>query len=89
MTTAAVPFSASNSKVAAANPLWPVRSTLVAPMLPEPIERMSVVPASFVSTRPNGNRAEQIADDEGDGQEGVRSHLQRSFGDFAAHQTCS
>jgi len=40
--------------VAAARPLRPVRSTLVAPILPEPIERRSCVPASLVSTRPNG-----------------------------------
>ena len=43
-----------NKGLAAASPLLPVRSTLVAPMLPEPIVRMSVVPASLVSTRPKG-----------------------------------
>ncbi len=40
--------------VAAASPLRPVRSTLVAPILPEPIERMSGVPASRVRIKPNG-----------------------------------
>ncbi len=38
-TTASVAFSASSSSVAAARSLRPVRSTLVAPMLPEPIVR--------------------------------------------------
>ena len=52
--TAAVPFSMSTMSVAAASPLRPVRSTLVAPMLPEPMERMSCVPASRVRIRPNG-----------------------------------
>ena len=37
ISTAAVPLSASPRSVAAARPLWPVRSTLVAPILPEPI----------------------------------------------------
>jgi len=32
----------------------PVRSTLVAPILPEPIRRMSPKPASRVTNRPNG-----------------------------------
>src|SRR5262245_62161400 len=44
----------SPSKVAAARPLRPVRKTLVAPILPEPIVRMSVVPASRVRISPNG-----------------------------------
>ena len=35
--------------VAAASPLRPVRSTLVAPMLPEPMERRSAVPATALS----------------------------------------
>ena len=37
ISTATVPLSASPSSVAAASPLRPVRSTLVAPILPEPI----------------------------------------------------
>src|SRR5215475_12001270 len=53
-TTAAVPLSTSQTSVAAASPLRPVRSTLVAPMLPEPIARMSCVPAKRVSNSPNG-----------------------------------
>ncbi len=32
----------------------PVLKTLVAPMLPEPILRMSPMPASFVKTSPKG-----------------------------------
>ena len=40
--------------VAAARPLRPVRSTLVAPILPEPMARMSAVPASRVRISPNG-----------------------------------
>ena len=52
--TATVPFSRSSSSVAAASPLRPVRSTLVAPMLPEPILRTSPRPAACVSSRPNG-----------------------------------
>ena len=54
MMTAAVPFSVSQISVAAASPLRPVRSTLVAPILPEPIERRSCVPASLVRISPNG-----------------------------------
>ena len=53
-TIASVAFSASSASVAAASPLRPVRRTLVAPMLPEPIERKSPAPASFVSTSPKG-----------------------------------
>ena len=40
--------------MAAARPLRPVRSTLVAPILPEPILRRSPAPASRVSRSPNG-----------------------------------
>jgi len=52
--TAVVPLSASHSKVAAARPLRPVRSTLVAPILPEPMVRTSGPPAARVSSSPNG-----------------------------------
>src|SRR3954470_18077640 len=52
--TATKPFSASRIKVAAARPLLPVRSTLVAPMLPDPMVRMSPRPAARVRTSPNG-----------------------------------
>ncbi len=54
VSTAAVPFSASSSSVSAARPLLPVRNTLVAPILPEPIWRRSPRPASLVRIRPNG-----------------------------------
>lgn len=43
ISTATVPLSASSSTVAAARSLRPARSTFVAPILPEPIERRSVV----------------------------------------------
>ena len=52
--TTAAPLPESRTTVNAASGLLPVRSTLVAPMLPEPILRMSPWPASLVSTRPNG-----------------------------------
>ena len=41
-----MPFNASSSSVSAASLLLPVRSTLVAPILPEPIWRTSPRPAS-------------------------------------------
>ena len=52
---AAAPLPASSSSVAAARPLWPVRSTLVAPMLPEPMARISPSPAIRVSSSPKGS----------------------------------
>src|SRR5437764_1207361 len=52
--TAATPFARSSSSVSAATALLPVRSTFVAPMLPDPIPRMSPSPATRVSTMPNG-----------------------------------
>ncbi len=53
--TAAAPFSRSSSSVAAARPLRPVRSTLVAPILPDPIVRRSPAPPSRVRITPNGS----------------------------------
>ena len=41
-------------QVAAANPLRPVRSTLVAPILPEPMLRRSPAPISLVNSSPKG-----------------------------------
>ena len=55
MSTAAVPFSASSRSVAAARSLRPVRSTLVAPILPEPMARTSPRPARRVRIRPKGS----------------------------------
>ena len=52
--TAAAPLPPSSSRVAAARARRPVRSTLVAPILPEPTWRMSPSPAARVSSRPNG-----------------------------------
>ena len=40
--------------VAAARPFRPVRKTLVAPILPEPMERTSGAPANRVISTPNG-----------------------------------
>ncbi len=54
ISTGSAPLPASSSSVAAARPLRPVRSTLVAPILPEPIARRSPAPASRVSSSPNG-----------------------------------
>ena len=42
------------TSVAAASPLFPVRSTLVAPIFPLPMLRTSPMPAAFVSNRPKG-----------------------------------
>ena len=52
--TATVPFRRSRRRVSAAKSLRPVRKTLVAPILPEPMARKSMVPADRVKTRPNG-----------------------------------
>ena len=52
--TATAPLPPSSTTVAAARALLPVRSTLVAPMLPEPSRRISPSPAVRVSTRPKG-----------------------------------
>jgi hypothetical protein len=49
---AALPMS--RRSVRRARSLRPVRSTLVAPILPEPMLRMSPSPASLVMTRPKG-----------------------------------
>src|SRR5487761_906553 len=49
--TATAPLPASRMSVAAANPLRPVRSTLVAPILPEPIRLTSPKPASVAQDR--------------------------------------
>ena len=51
---AAVALRQSRTNVSAASHLLPVRSTLVAPILPEPISRTSPFPARRVSTNPNG-----------------------------------
>ena len=48
------PLPASRSSVAAAAALLPVRSTLVAPMLPEPMARRSPRPSARVISTPNG-----------------------------------
>ena len=54
MPTAIAPLPESSSKVKNAASLLPVRSTLVAPMLPEPIWRRSPNPNSLAMTMPNG-----------------------------------
>ena len=50
---AAEPFPMSKTKVAPARPLFPVRSMLVAPMLPEPIFLGSVVFVILLRSKPN------------------------------------
>ena len=52
--TATVPFSMSPTSVAAASFLLPVRRTLVAPILPEPMLRRSGPPESRVRMIPKG-----------------------------------
>ena len=52
--TAAVAFRQSKMSVSAARGLLPVRSTLVAPMFPDPIFRTSPLPARRVRISPNG-----------------------------------
>jgi choline dehydrogenase-like flavoprotein len=52
--TAIPPLAASSTRVAAAAPLLPVRSTLVAPILPDPIWRRSPRPMARVMTMPKG-----------------------------------
>ena len=51
---AAVALSAVENQGRAASALLPVRSTLVAPILPDPMLRTSPLPASRVSNSPNG-----------------------------------
>ena len=60
--TAAAPLAPSQSKVAAAAHFLPVRSTLVAPILPEPILRTSPAPDSLGEEQAERNRAQQIAE---------------------------
>ena len=52
--TATAPLAPSSSNVAAAAPLLPVRSTLVAPMLPDPMARKSPRPNARVTSTPKG-----------------------------------
>ena len=52
--TASAPLPASSTSVAAASPRRPVRSTFVAPILPDPIARTSPAPNARVSNRPKG-----------------------------------
>ena len=52
--TAAAPLPPSSRRVSAASGFEPVRSTLVAPILPDPISRMSPCPTSRVRISPKG-----------------------------------
>ena len=47
-------ISLNNHAAAVPKPFLPVRNTLVAPILPEPILRTSPMPAALVSKRPKG-----------------------------------
>ena len=60
--TAAAPLARSSSRVSAASPLLPVRRTLVAPILPEPIRRMSPMAGEPRQQQPERDRAEEIAE---------------------------
>ena len=48
------PFRISRTSVVAAKNLFPVLSTFVAPIFPEPILRTSIFPKIFVTKKPNG-----------------------------------
>lgn len=48
------PLRRSKRRVKKATPFLPVLKTLVAPMLPDPMERISPSPTAFVSKKPNG-----------------------------------
>ena len=61
---AAVPFRAVEQQSAAASFLLPVRSTLVAPILPEPILRTSTKPGHAGQEQAERDGAEQIAEDD-------------------------
>ena len=52
--TGTYPFTISRTKVTPANNLLPVRRTFVAPILPEPIFLISILPKIFPNIRPNG-----------------------------------
>ena len=54
ISTTAAPLARSSSNVAAASPLRPVRSTLVAPVPPDPISCRFPAPAMRVRITPNG-----------------------------------
>ena len=60
--TASAPLAASRSRVAAASRFDPVRSTLVAPILPDPMARMSPLPRDPRQQQPERDRPEQIAE---------------------------
>ena len=53
------PLPRSSPKVAAAKPLFPARSTLVAPILPDPTVLGSVFPANFDRSNPKGMEPRQ------------------------------
>ena len=59
---AAVAFRQSSSSVSAASPLRPVRSTLVAPILPEPIVADVALAGQPRQQQPERDRPEQIAE---------------------------
>ncbi len=60
--TAATPFARSRSNVSAASARLPVRRTFVAPILPEPICRISPRPAKPGQQQPERDRAEEVAE---------------------------
>jgi len=52
--TTIIALPESNIRVSAARPRFPLRNTFVAPILPEPILRMSSLPKNLVINSPNG-----------------------------------
>ena len=77
--TAAAPLATSSSRVAAARPLRPVRSTLVAPILPEPIARRSPSAGEPGQQQAERDRAQQIAEQQRQQRLGEScQHVQRS-----------
>jgi hypothetical protein len=52
--TAPKPLPISKTRVKNARPFLPVRRTLVAPILPDPISLRFEIPPSLVNTSPNG-----------------------------------
>ena len=54
MTTEKYPFNKSSARVATARDFFPVLKTLVAPIFPDPTERISPRPENFTRSNPKG-----------------------------------
>ena len=87
ISTAAAPLAPSQTSVAAAAHFLPVRSTLVAPILPEPILRTSPAPDAIGEEQAERDRAQQIAERQGcqrDGKGQGRDHGAATMTGFRA-----